>query len=132
MARTYYQLGITAQDRGQLEEAEDWYRQSLGSSEELGNLPGMAGTYGQLGLLAEIRQQPGQALDWMVRCVSLFGQFPHPATGPGPAHLARLTRLLGMAALEQSWRQVTGQPVPPAVRNYITSHPDDAQPGGTP
>ena len=89
-------------------------------------------TYGQLGLLAEDRQQPRQALDWTIRCVTLFSQFPHPATGPGPGHLARLTRQLGMPALEQAWQQVTGQPVPQPVRDYITSHPDQAQPGDTP
>ena len=85
MAATYHQLGITAQDRGRLDEAEDWYRQSLAIEEELGDLPRMALTYGQLGLLAEARQQPRQALEWTVRCVTLFSQFPHPATGPGPA-----------------------------------------------
>lgn len=92
----------------------------------------MAMTYGQLGLLAEARHQPGQALDWTVRCVTLFDQFPHPATGPGPRHLARLTGRLGMPALEQTWQQVTGQPVPPAIRDYIASHYDDDQPGGQP
>jgi hypothetical protein len=91
----------------------------------------MALLYGQLGLLAEDRHQPGQALDWMVRCVTMFDQFPHPVTGPGPGHLVRLTTLLGMPALEQTWQQVTGQPVPQAVRDYITRHhPDDDQPGG--
>ena len=53
MAITYHQLGITAQDRGRLEEAEDWYRKSLTIKEELGDRPGMALTYAQLGLLAE-------------------------------------------------------------------------------
>jgi tetratricopeptide (TPR) repeat protein len=132
MASTYHQLGTTAQARGRLDEAEDWYRQSLTINKDLGDRPGIAAAYGQLGLLAEAQQQPGQALDWMVRCVTLFGQFPHPATGPGPQHLARLIRLLGMPALEQSWRQVTGQPAPQAVRDYIASHPDEDQPGGTP
>jgi hypothetical protein len=47
-------------------------------------------------------------------------------------HLARLTKLLGMPALEQSWQQITGHPVPQAVRDYLTSHHDDDQPGGTP
>jgi tetratricopeptide (TPR) repeat protein len=125
MALTYHALGITAQDRGRLDEADDWYRKSLTIKEELGNLPSMALTYGQLGLLAETRQQPGQALEWTVRCVTLFDQFPHPATGPGPDHLARLTRQLGMAALQHTWQQVTGQPVPQAVRDYITSNHDD-------
>jgi hypothetical protein len=89
----------------------------------------MAATYVQLGYLAEDWQQPRQALDWMVRCVTLFGQFPHPATGPGPSQLARLTRQLDMPALEQAWRKVTGQPVPQPVRDYLTSHHDE-QPGG--
>ena len=131
MASNYHQLGTTAQDRGRLDEAEDWYRKSLAINEELGDLPGMALTYAQLGLLAEARQQPRQALEWTVRCVTLFSQFPHPATGPGRSHLARLARQLGMPALEQAWQQVTGQPVPQPVRDYITSHHDE-EPGDEP
>jgi tetratricopeptide (TPR) repeat protein len=128
MASTYHQLGMTAHDRGRVVEAEAWYRKSLSITAELGDLPGMALTYGELGLLVEA-QQPPQALEWMVRCIALFPQFPHPATGPGPEHLARLTRQLGMPALEETWQQVTGQPLPQAVRDYVTSHQDE-QPAG--
>jgi hypothetical protein len=39
--------------------------------------------------------------------------------------MARLTGRLGLPALEQTWRQVTGQPLPPQVRDYITRQPDD-------
>jgi tetratricopeptide (TPR) repeat protein len=119
MALTYHQLGTVAQDRGRLDQAEDWYRQSLTINEELGNRPGMALSYGQLGLLAEKRGRPSEALTWMVRCVALFDEFPHPATDTGPEHLARLTTRLGIAALEQCWQQVTGSPLPPAVRDYV-------------
>jgi len=132
MADTYHQLGITAQYRGRLDEADGWYRKALTISQELGDLPGMAMTYGQLGMLAEDRQQPLQALDWMIRCVTSFDQFPHPATEPGPSQLARLTGQLGLPALEQAWQQVTGQPVPQPVRDYITSHPGQDPPGDTP
>ena len=132
MAATCHELGNTAYLRRRLDEANDWYRKSLAIKEELGNRPGMALTYGQLGLLADARQQPRHALDWTVRCVTLFDQFPHPATGPGPEHLARLTHQLGLPALEQAWRQVTGQPVPQPVRDYLTSHPGQDQPGDTP
>ena len=59
------------------------------------------------------------ALDWMVRCVALFAEFPHPATGPGPHHLARLTRTLGLPALEQSWQRCTGRPLPATVRTGV-------------
>jgi tetratricopeptide (TPR) repeat protein len=131
MASTCHQLGITAQARGRLDEADDWYRKALTIKEELGNRPGMALTYGQLGLLSEARHQPGQALVWIVRCVALFDQFPHPLTGPGPQYLAGLTRQLGMPAMQEAWQQITGQPVPQAVRDYISSHLDDAS-GGKP
>jgi tetratricopeptide (TPR) repeat protein len=131
MATVYHELGNTAYLRSRLDEAGDWYRKSLTIEENLGDRPGIAVSYGQLGLLAEARQQPSQALDWLVRCVTMFDQFPHPATGPGPEHLARLTHQLGMSALEHAWRQATGQPVPQAVRDYITSHRDE-QPGGMP
>jgi tetratricopeptide (TPR) repeat protein len=124
VAITYHQLGMTAQDRGRLEEAEDWYRKSLAVKEDLGDRPHLAMTYGQLGLLEEDRQRPGQALDWTVKCVSLFDQFPHPLTGPGPGHLARLTGQLGMQALEEAWRRVTGQALPQVVRDYVASHRD--------
>ena len=131
LATEYHQLGMTARRRGQLDEAGDWYRKALTISEELGDRPSMALTYAQLGLLAEDRGQVPLALEWNIRCVTLFDQFPSPLAGTGPTALARLTRQLGMPALEAAWQQVTGQPVPQALRDYITSHHDD-QPGGEP
>ena len=131
MAGTYHQLGTTAQERRRMEEAEDWYRQSLAISEELGNRRGMALTCAQLGLLAEDREQAPLALAWNIRCVTLFSQFPSPLTATGPAALARLTRQLGMPAMEQAWQQAASHPVPQPVRDYITSHYDE-QPGDRP
>jgi hypothetical protein len=131
MAGTYHQLGMTAQERRRMEEAEDWYRQSLAISEELGNRRGMALTCAQLGLLAEDREQAPLALAWNIRCVTLFSQFPSPLTATGPAALARLTRQLGMPAMEQAWQQAASHPVPQPVRDYITSHYDE-QPGDRP
>jgi Tfp pilus assembly protein PilF len=128
----YHQLGWIAQDRGRLDEAEDWYRQSLAINEELGNRPYMALTYAQLGLLAEARAEAALALVWNVRCVALFDQFPSPLTGTGPSALVRLAHQLGMPALEETWQQVAGRPLPPPVRDYIISHPDQDQLGGQP
>jgi Tetratricopeptide repeat len=129
MAATFHELGVTAQDCGRPDEAADWYRKSLTIKEELGDRPGMASTYAALGLLAEARAQNLPALAWNILCVTLFSEFPSPLTGTGPAALTRLTRQLGMPALEAAWHQATGQPVPQPVRDYITSHHDQAQPG---
>lgn len=76
-------------------------------------------TFCALGLLAEQCGHRQQALDWMVLCIALFPDVPHPATGPGPWHLARLTAALGMPALEDSWRRCTGAPLPETVRTAL-------------
>ncbi len=121
MASTYHQLGTVAYLRGRLDDAERWYRKSLAIKEELGDRPGMALTFGQLGILAHARGQPPQALEWTVRCVALFTEFPHPATGPGPVNLALLAAQLGTGVLEQCWQHVTGRPLPPEIRSYVES-----------
>ncbi|QKW20922.1 tetratricopeptide repeat protein [Kitasatospora sp. NA04385] len=124
MARSYHQLGIIAQLQGRLEEAWEWHRKSLAIKEELRILPGMAASYGQLGLLFEQWGAQREALAWMVRCVACFAEFPHPATGPAPWHLRRLVAALGSAALEEVWREVTGEPLPAAVREQVCPEPE--------
>jgi len=64
IAVTYHQLGITAQARGRLDEAEDWYRKALAIKEELGNRRSMATTYHQLGIIAQRRGRLDEADDW--------------------------------------------------------------------
>jgi tetratricopeptide (TPR) repeat protein len=124
-------LCAIAHDRGRLDEAEDWCRKSLAISDELGNSQGVAMMRGTLALILEARQQPRQALEWHIRCVASSGEFPSQATDPPLSHIARLSRQLGLSALEESWRQVVGQPVPRAVHDYVTSHQDE-QPAGEP
>ena len=123
-ARSYHQLGSTAHLREQLEEADKWYRKSLAIREDLGDRPGLGKTYALLAWLAEERGQDREALHWAVRSVSLFGDDPHRSTGTAPARLAELATRLGITAVQQSWQDVTGSPLPPAVRDYITQHQD--------
>jgi tetratricopeptide (TPR) repeat protein len=121
MANTYHGLGMSAEGRGRLNEADDWYRRSLTISESLGNKPGMALTFRQLGRLAEAQGQLRKALEWVIRGVALFDEFPHPATGSAPDDLVRFNAQLGTSTLEKYWQQVTGSPLPPAVRGYVES-----------
>jgi tetratricopeptide (TPR) repeat protein len=127
MAKTYHQLGMVAHDRGDLDSAEDWYRKSLTINEKVGNRPGMARNYGQLGVLAETKGQPSDGLEYVVRCVALFNQFPHPASGPGPHHLVRMTRQLGIGTLAETWRKVTDVELPQAVKEYVQQAMEDGQ-----
>jgi len=121
-ASSYHQLGAVAQLRGRLDEAEDWYTRSLTIEEETGDLPGLALTYSQLGLLAQQRQDLTQALEWTVRGAALFEDVPHPGNEIGSGELARLAHQLGIQTLERCWQQVTGQPLPGAVRIYVNTH----------
>src|SRR5262249_36554047 len=95
------------------------YRKSLEIKKALGDRAGMAFTYSQLGLLSEARGERADALNWMVRCVALFDQFPHPASGLGPSRLALLSAQLGISALEASWQKQTGRKLPEQVRSAV-------------
>jgi hypothetical protein len=84
----------------------------------------MALTYALMGLIAGERRDPAQALIWMVRAAALFEEFPHPATGPAPRELRRLTVHLGLAALERAWLDVTGDQLPPQIRAFVLTDPE--------
>ena len=71
MAASYHQLGMVAQDRGRLDEAEDWYARSLAIDEELGDRPGMATSYHQLGMVAQDRGRLDEAEDWYARSLAI-------------------------------------------------------------
>ncbi len=78
----YHQLGITAQDCGRLDEADDWYRKSLAIFEELSGRPGMASVYHQLGMTAQRRGRLDEADDWYRKSRTIdeeLGNRPHMA-----------------------------------------------------
>ena len=85
----------------------------------------MARTYAQLGLLAEAQTQDPRTLEWNIRVRHPVRPVPSPMGGTEPTALVRLTRQLGMPAPQAAWQQITCQPAPQAVRNYVTSYHDE-------
>ena len=79
IATTYHQLGVVAQGRGRLDEAEDWYRKALTIKEELGNRPGTATTYHQLGMIAQTRGQLDEAEDWYRKALTFSEDLQTPS-----------------------------------------------------
>ena len=67
----YHQLGFTAQARGSLGEADDWYRKSLAIRRELGDRPGMAICYHELGRTAQARGRLEDADDWYRKSLAI-------------------------------------------------------------
>jgi tetratricopeptide (TPR) repeat protein len=92
---TQHNLGAIAQDRGDLNTAENWYKQSLAISEQLGRRPAMASTYHQLGLIAGNRLDLDTAEDWYRQSLAISEQL-----GDQPA-LASTYHQLGMAARDR-------------------------------
>jgi hypothetical protein len=80
----------------------------------------MADGYHQLGMVAQLRGRLDDAADWYTRSLAIKEE----------DHLARLTRQLGIPALEACWQRVTGGPLPGAVRDYVHAYRPD--PGDTP
>ena len=82
IAVIYHQLGTAAQARGQLDEAEDWYRKGLTIREERGDRTLMAAAYHQLGTIAQARGGLDEADDWYRKALDIteeLGDRPHMA-----------------------------------------------------
>ncbi len=73
-----HQLGMIAEERRQLEEAERWYRQSLAIAERIGNEHGQAGTLHQLGRIAEAQNNTTEAIRWYEQSEALFARLSDP------------------------------------------------------
>ena len=91
MALSYHHLGWTAQIRGRLDEADDWYRQALTIREELGDRLGMADTYHQLGNPALLRGRLDEADDWYRQALTIYEELGSP-------HMAGSYHQLGVTA----------------------------------
>jgi len=88
LAITYGLLGTVAQDRGHLDEAEEWYRRSLRILEEFQDRPRMASTYHDLGVVAQERQRLEEAEDWHRRALRIFEELhDRPRMAVGYRHL---------------------------------------------
>jgi tetratricopeptide (TPR) repeat protein len=95
LAATYHSLGIVAQQRGQLDDAKNWYQKSLTVNEELGGTRSMAHTYHQLGTVAQLGRQLDDAGSWYRKALSIYKELGDRARMSGTY------AQLGMVALDQ-------------------------------
>ena len=95
IARAYHDLGLLAQGRGRLDEAEARYCRSLEIREELMGRSDMAGIYRNLGLLARGRGRPDEAEAWYRRSLEVsegLKRCPGMARTQAALHLLREER----------------------------------------
>jgi tetratricopeptide (TPR) repeat protein len=127
-ARNYHQLGVVSLEQGLLDDAAGWCDKALAVERELDDKDSIAIT---AALAAEIAERQGN-LSWALEMAlaSLLFRFrasgslvPEPAE-PGPAQanifrVARLTRRLGMQAVETCLQHSTNQALPAGLRDFL-------------
>jgi len=79
---------------GKLEEAEDFYRQSLEIARKVGNRPGEAQTLWAMALLAEQQGDVGLAVERMEKAVGMFEEMGMAEAGRARGVLERLRKRL--------------------------------------
>jgi tetratricopeptide (TPR) repeat protein len=95
LAVVYHSLGMIAEKRLHLDEAENQYRQSLTIHEELRDRPGMAYSYHQLGVIAERRGRLDDAKKWCRKSLTILEEL-----GDRPG-MAASCNLLGAIVAQQ-------------------------------
>jgi tetratricopeptide (TPR) repeat protein len=68
---TYHQFGMTAWDRGRLDEADDWYKRAIQIREELELRDLLATDYHELGNTAHMRGRLDAAEDWYRKSLAI-------------------------------------------------------------
>jgi tetratricopeptide (TPR) repeat protein len=93
--KIYRQLGRIAQERRDLDKAEEWYRKSINFKKRLGDECEVAKTYHNLGKVAQERRDLDGAEEWYREALEVFEQLGNPR------FLAMTYNQLGITAQER-------------------------------
>jgi WD40 repeat protein/tetratricopeptide (TPR) repeat protein len=120
MARTYAQLGQLATVREQFDDAENWSLKALAIAEETGDPLVLPTLYMMLGAASVQKGNYSDSLEWCIKSLAITDGVPKPSNGPAAELLAAITNsIMGLPALEEAWRRITGLPLPEIVRDYV-------------
>nr|WP_157553885.1 AAA family ATPase [Herbidospora sakaeratensis] len=137
LAAVQHQLGRVAEERAEWDEAEEWYRTSLATGEEIDYRPVMAGSCHGLGRVAFERGRLDEADRWFRRSLDANGrlgdrrmttatcrQLVRVAVARGDADaaidwLVRCVAPAGPGEIADRWREITGEPVPPLIHDLV-------------
>ena len=86
VASVQHDLGLIAQGKGRLEEAEEWYRRAMETNEAQGNEAESADGYHQLGLIAQSRRQLDEAGEWHRKALEIREALEDLAEIAGECH----------------------------------------------
>ncbi|WP_028066080.1 tetratricopeptide repeat protein, partial [Solirubrobacter soli] len=121
------QLGILAQARGDLAEAETLYRRSLEINERLGNPARIATGYHQLGMLAQARGDVDAEMVEIARLVAMFVSADIEAPAGVRTRLTQIRDEVGQQRMTATLTGTLGAEVTHAVMDLLGKDP--ASPG---
>ena len=105
--------------RGRLDDADRWWTESFAIEEEIGNRPSMMKSLALGSYIAENRGQSRRALDLAIRGVLLTDDITRRDNLAMVAQLVQVARQVGIGMLETSWERITGDPLPPGIRELM-------------
>ncbi|MGH3843635.1 MAG: tetratricopeptide repeat protein, partial [Pseudonocardiaceae bacterium] len=104
MALNYHQLGTVAEERGRLDEAQQWCLKSLTITEELGDRPGMARGYHELGRVAQLWGCLDEAQQWYLKSLTISEELgDRPGMARSFGHLGPLAEGRGHPEQALDW-----------------------------
>ncbi|MFJ7219387.1 tetratricopeptide repeat protein [Amycolatopsis sp. NPDC098790] len=108
LASIYYQLGMVTQLRGQLDEAEEWYRKSLAIAEDLDDRSAKSYAYHELGMVAQSRGRLDEAENWYKKSLILKGELgDRPAMSSSYHQLGTVAKSRGRLDEAELWYRET-------------------------
>lgn len=115
-----HQLGNVAYQRGDYDQALEWYRKSLAINEELGNRAGMATSYHQLGILLTEQGMAEQGVPFTLQSLYIFLELKLPQARTALNWLRRQRETLGE---EDLWNETKSGIVIVLFPGSATLHP---------
>ncbi len=106
VASSLHQLGMLAQDMGEIGEARRLYGESLKIKQELGDRRGIAETFGQLGRVDEEEEDYFSALDKYLLALSILKELNDPRSGLAESDISRLREKMGEEVFEKALEDI--------------------------
>lgn len=125
----YHQIALVDFAQRRFDEAEQRLRRLLAIEQEMGHEAGAAVCCLQLAVLAMNRDRAGEGLEWSVRSLASLRRLTRFTDYQEPLRLlCDLTARLGIGALEECWERITGDVLPPDIRQLAVANQNADEP----
>jgi tetratricopeptide (TPR) repeat protein len=116
-----HQLGNAAYLLNRPDDAEDWYARAVRDFSKAGDRYQMAISLCALSRVTEEQGYPRDSLEWAVRAAYFCDQARREDLGGCLTQLRHLAEELGLAALDECWREVAGEVLPSDLKTQVAA-----------